>query len=37
MFGNDVVFLTLIRHNSVMSIFISLYAAASVLMILWTR
>lgn len=37
MFGNEVVILTITGHNGVMSIFISLYAAASVMMILWAR
>ena len=35
MFGNEVVVLTLTRHNGGMDIFIALYALASVTMIVW--
>lgn len=37
MFGNEVVILTITGHNSLMNIFISLYALASIIMILWAR
>ncbi len=37
MFENEVVVLTLTRHNGDMNIFIAVYAIASVTMILWAR